>query len=1102
MSSVPGPIIRFLIDSPGLSSAVQPAMQQVRDQARATTQAIASDWQRMSAQIRASLLNEVSTTKQIGVARRELVGVLDRELAMLRSKDVLTTKELSTLKAVTLERERQADAIKRGAAIGITGGTASALGYGANQVSTQTTLGIERILDSLVNRYFGGAAGALTRTVRDVSYYSNQARGGTGGGLFGLSGTTLGVVGGAAALVGAGTALTGMAIEGGKLAVEITKLSEKTGLTTEEVIKLRSASTALDADFDRVTIGFKKFSSELTLASTADLPNASKSAKEAASLFKALGVNVKLAAQDPFTAIQQLAQTLAGLPDGFVKTNAASVLFGRGGMELIPVFDKLGPAMSATSKSSTDLANALGGKDGAADSQEKLNTQMVNFKNEADALEVSLAKGLLPALVATINWINEHTPQIKFGLSGGASTVIDLFQSLASKKGSGVSGPDFSVASDFLKSGDAAQKLKDVAAALAKVGDGSEAAAKAARKAAEEFKRSQEAFYKMLTESPTRKDSFEIQQRHDRVMDEILGGKRPPLSTAISGTDTGSLSTILGPISSTGALNGTLIPAAGPGAIDAAALLRQINDAHKEKFETQYEIDRQSYQDEQDQLNQALQKKLISQQEWKDASLKISQDWAKAQQELDREYIEKAGSLFDDLISGNTKKFSQSLLKEVEDIALKPFKTTFENYLGGIFSRLNGAVNGGGSAGGPGISTLGLGGIFGGVFGPNSPGGTPGWWRGNLGINGRTGTGGPSGGGQFGVATQTMYVTANVVNLSGPVSGGSGNGVGLPGASNFFGFGGSSFFGNNNPFSFAGGGGSGGGGFSGLGGLSSVLGKAAPFLASAVLLGSGIGSGNGASMSLGAAGLGTAISTALGNARKIPSSLSAQLGKGFGGAGLIGAGLSEGGVGGAISDIAGGIQLGSVIPGIGSLVGGILGGIAGVVRGIFGSKSYAQKVQDAMRNQAFNAPPSETFDFASNGSISSTLSTGFAQSGNSFSQFGLPSNTPFWANPIVGPLNKNQILQLQSEQAGLDSNQPFLGFPNTNPYVGQGPLGYKTGTSPNVTVNLNLPGMMDASMATAVFTTHAQTIAQLVGSQVRQSSSGFGRNVRSAVALP
>ena len=127
----------------------------------------------MAAQIRATTALGTGTEQQIAASRKELVSILDKEIAGLRTRNELTTKELANLKAQTLERERQLDAIKRGSAVGITAGTSSAL----NQVSTQTVLGIERVLDSLVNRYFGGAAGAAFRTARDVQYYSAQASG-------------------------------------------------------------------------------------------------------------------------------------------------------------------------------------------------------------------------------------------------------------------------------------------------------------------------------------------------------------------------------------------------------------------------------------------------------------------------------------------------------------------------------------------------------------------------------------------------------------------------------------------------------------------------------------------------------------------------------------------------------------------------------------------------------------------------------------------------------------------------------------------------------------------------------------------------------------
>src|ERR1700723_2187075 len=153
MGTIPGALIEFRFSQPSLTGAVQPAFQQVREQARTVSNQIADDWKRMAAQIRASVAQGIVGDKEILATRSQLVSILDKELSGLRTRNELTTKELSNLKAMTLERERQADAIKRGVGVGVTAGTSSALG----QVSQQTVLGIGRVLDSLVNRYFGGA---------------------------------------------------------------------------------------------------------------------------------------------------------------------------------------------------------------------------------------------------------------------------------------------------------------------------------------------------------------------------------------------------------------------------------------------------------------------------------------------------------------------------------------------------------------------------------------------------------------------------------------------------------------------------------------------------------------------------------------------------------------------------------------------------------------------------------------------------------------------------------------------------------------------------------------------------------------------------------
>src|ERR1700723_729874 len=109
MGTIPGPIITFRISQPELNAAVQPAFQQVRDQARTVSSQIAADWKPIAAQIRASVAQGVAGDKEIVAQRTQLLSILDRQISGHNRLNELSVKELSTLKQVTLERERQAN---------------------------------------------------------------------------------------------------------------------------------------------------------------------------------------------------------------------------------------------------------------------------------------------------------------------------------------------------------------------------------------------------------------------------------------------------------------------------------------------------------------------------------------------------------------------------------------------------------------------------------------------------------------------------------------------------------------------------------------------------------------------------------------------------------------------------------------------------------------------------------------------------------------------------------------------------------------------------------------------------------------------------------
>src|SRR5579872_2488013 len=211
MSSVPGPIISFRIGGAELSGAMRPALDQIKREAKNASQQIADDWKRMAAQIRAATAQGLATDKEILQSRKELVTTLDKEISNLRTRNELSRQELSNLKAATLERERQASFL-RGTG-GLTAGTSNAL----NQVSTQTALGLTRALDSFVNRFFGGVAGSLVRTVRDVGYYSAQA-GGQGGIAGGISGAASVFGNFNPSLLGAGIGVASIAATGAAVA--------------------------------------------------------------------------------------------------------------------------------------------------------------------------------------------------------------------------------------------------------------------------------------------------------------------------------------------------------------------------------------------------------------------------------------------------------------------------------------------------------------------------------------------------------------------------------------------------------------------------------------------------------------------------------------------------------------------------------------------------------------------------------------------------------------------------------------------------------------------------------------------------------------------
>lgn len=1151
MGSVPnGPVIVFRVSGDQVSAGINPALDEVRAKAKTTSEQIADDWKRGAAQIRASVAQGVLPEKDIASLRQQQVVSLGKQIDLLRTRAELSNKELANLKAMTLEYERQKSHLSGTG--GITTGTANALG----QVSTQTTLGIERMVDSLVNRYLGGTAGAFTRLVRDVSYYGGGAggSGGTGTGTGFLGGLSSGFSAALEAIgplnIAIGGFIAGLTAEGVILASVTTKMfayaqqvqntAAATGLSNQQVQQYSQLAKNLDIDAGSVTTAFARMNVQLgeivTKGGKANSENTALSR-----VMRELGVS----ATDSSGQLRPVNDILAEMSDAFGQITNSSQrtaleleAFGTRGRVLAQVIEE-------ARNSGESLAQILQSVSKVALPDAEIQ-QLAHEKAAWDKLKDSIeaAKTHLEGFIAThlklvaIESAGAATGQSNYPLISGAVGIANYFVKPGAPSTQGV--PTIAAAAGLLAQDQ--QRLNDILLQRAKIVQAGGATAAEIEEKRAELSKAQadndgQAAFQLANQIAALEKAQSIEQARleiwKRINEELIKGNlahptlpKPTADQIINqqlhpliAPNVGTNSDFSGAL---GSLSGILPP-------QTAAIIDQINKEHDDLFTTQFQKDQEHYREELDALNFALNQKLISQQQYNDAAAQLAQNWAKTQQDLNKKYIQDSDKLFDDLISGNTKSFSKALEKDIEDIVTEPLRKQFENLVGGLLGTLNQAINGTGGTpgaapvpGGPGtISTGGgFGTIFGGATSPFSV------IFNALGIKPRPGAASSTaaGSGQLGVATSTMNVQAgSVVILSGTNVGGAGS---LSGANNFFGnnnpfAGGGVFFGNNSPFANAGFGGlhiPGIGGSSSSSPLGSNLG---PLLAGLVLGGTGALTGSIPSEALGAATVATAAVKVLAATGKLGpngAAIAGRLGQGFGGAGLIVSGVSQGGVGGAFSDIAGGAQIGSLFGPVGTGVGAAVGGLIALGNALFGNGGWQHNVALAMQRQSVFLPPSENFSFASNGSISSTFGTGFSQSGSSLYQYGI--NAPFYANAIYGPLTNAQKLELQQQELGLNSNSPFLngntgniftgvqprnyrGYP-TSPlgYVGNGPLGYSPSSRPAVTVNLNLPGYVDGQSAQAALGPHVEWIARQVSASVHSSSSGFGSNVRKAAFLP
>jgi len=202
----------------------------------------------------------------------------------------------------------------------------------------------------------------------------------------------------------------------------LSKLSQRTGETVENLAKLEYAGSLADVSNEGLATSLKKLSKNMA--------EAVGGTGEAADAFKAIGVSVadsngKL--RSAGDVLNDIADKFASYEDSAAKAALAQAIFGRSGADLIPLLN----SGSAGLKQMGDEAERLGIviSTQTAQAAEKFNDQMTRINTSFGAIAKQAASALLP----TLNQLADSFVDISKEGSKGADYMgflVDVFQEL------------------------------------------------------------------------------------------------------------------------------------------------------------------------------------------------------------------------------------------------------------------------------------------------------------------------------------------------------------------------------------------------------------------------------------------------------------------------------------------------------------------------------------------------------------------------------------------------------------------------------------------------------------------------------------------------
>jgi TP901 family phage tail tape measure protein len=249
---------------------------------------------------------------------------------------------------------------------------------------TEVATSVAQAASQAIEAAFAASARAMEATMKSVQSSITGA-------LESIQHNFLGVVavmGGGALGVDAFTAGIRHAID---FADELGKLSQKVGITVQDLQFLAYAADQSDVPMEGMVKALKKLSTTMFEAGTGS--------KEAAALFSGLKVEIQDASgklKPTDEVLGQLADRFHSMEDGPTKAALAVKLFGREGLAMIPFLNQGRQGLEQLREQFKSVAGVI--DDETAQAAEHFNQQLKTLGTASQKLKIELARSMMPAL--------------------------------------------------------------------------------------------------------------------------------------------------------------------------------------------------------------------------------------------------------------------------------------------------------------------------------------------------------------------------------------------------------------------------------------------------------------------------------------------------------------------------------------------------------------------------------------------------------------------------------------------------------------------------------------------------------------------------------